>query len=67
MPLSIYTMILLLLLTQAKDTRPHLPVMVYIHGGGFVCGSTSEYPPHPLLNEDVVVVTIQYRLGVLGK
>ncbi|MPC25228.1 Venom carboxylesterase-6 [Portunus trituberculatus] len=51
---------------KAKDSRPHLPVMVYIHGGGFVCGSTSEYPPYPLLNEDVVIVTLQYRLGILG-
>ncbi|KAK8396512.1 hypothetical protein O3P69_005512 [Scylla paramamosain] len=51
---------------KAKDTRPHLPVMVFLHGGGFVCGSSSEYPPHVMLNEDVVLVTVQYRLGILG-
>jgi carboxylesterase type B len=43
--------------------------MVFIHGGGFSVGSgTSElYGPDYLLNEDVVVVTINYRLGALGK
>lgn len=51
---------------KPMDTRPHLPVMVYIHGGGYLCGSTSEYPPYALLNEDVVLVTVQYRLGILG-
>lgn len=45
------------------------PVMVYIHGGGFVFGSGSE----PLYDgtsfatqHDVVVVTCNYRLGLLG-
>ncbi len=45
------------------------PVMVYIHGGGFVIGSGSE----PLFDgtsfttqHDLVVVTCNYRLGLLG-
>jgi carboxylesterase type B len=43
--------------------------MVFIHGGGFNTGSgTSEfYGPDYFLNEDVVVVTMNYRLGALGK
>ena len=41
-------------------------VMVYIHGGGFTQGSGDEYDPTPLLEEDVIVVTINYRLGGLG-
>ncbi|XP_006155639.1 cocaine esterase [Tupaia chinensis] len=45
----------------------HLPVMVWIHGGGFVLGTASMYDGSVLAAfEDVVVVTIQYRLGVLG-
>ncbi len=47
--------------------RSRLPVMVWIHGGGNVEGS-QEWPPlgPTLANHGVVVVTINYRLGVLG-
>lgn len=43
--------------------------MLYIHGGGFTCGSGSStvYGPEYLLDEDIVLVTINYRLGPLGK
>lgn len=44
-----------------------LPVMVFIHGGGFLFCSADEYLPHALLDHDVVLVVIQYRLGVLGE
>ncbi|XP_049999595.1 acylcarnitine hydrolase-like isoform X2 [Alexandromys fortis] len=45
----------------------NLPVMVWIHGGGLVVGMASMYDGSILaVTEDVVVVTIQYRLGVLG-
>jgi para-nitrobenzyl esterase len=41
--------------------------MVWIHGGGFVTGSGSEYDAHILAEtQDVIVVTINYRLGALG-
>ncbi|XP_068244747.1 juvenile hormone esterase-like [Palaemon carinicauda] len=43
-----------------------LPVMVWIHGGGFILGGASDFDPSPLMTEDVVVVIIQYRLGALG-
>ncbi|KAK3874952.1 hypothetical protein Pcinc_020141 [Petrolisthes cinctipes] len=44
-----------------------LPVMVYIHGGSFTMGSIEPYNPSPLmLHNNVIVVTIQYRLGILG-
>jgi para-nitrobenzyl esterase len=45
------------------------PVMVWIHGGGFVIGSGSQaiYDGGPLVRRgDVVVVTVNYRLGPLG-
>lgn len=40
--------------------------MVYIHGGNFLRGSASEYEPDYLLDEDIVLVVIQYRLGMFG-
>lgn len=44
-----------------------LPVLVWIHGGGNVEGS-AEWPPlgEALAREGVVVVSINYRLGVFG-
>lgn len=44
-----------------------LQVMVWIHGGALIGGSASEFDGSKLVaSEDVIVVTIQYRLGVLG-
>jgi para-nitrobenzyl esterase len=45
-----------------------LPVMFWIHGGGYLAGAASE-PRHNgdfLPNKGIVLVTINYRLGVLG-
>jgi para-nitrobenzyl esterase len=42
------------------------PVMVFIHGGAFLAGESDDYGPRRLLGRDVVVVTINYRLGALG-
>jgi len=43
------------------------PVMVWIHGGSLFVGESDDYDPTRLVErEDVVVVTINYRLGVLG-
>ena len=44
------------------------PVMFFIHGGGFQLGASTIdfYGPDILVDEDVVIVTINYRLGVLG-
>jgi para-nitrobenzyl esterase len=42
------------------------PVMVYIHGGAFLFGESDDYGPRRLLNSNVVVVTINYRLAALG-
>lgn len=45
----------------------HRPVIVYIHGGSFNYGAGSNYQPDTLVTRgDAVVVTINYRLGVLG-
>ncbi|MEQ1785338.1 MAG: carboxylesterase family protein, partial [Hyphomonadaceae bacterium] len=49
-------------------TRAKRPVMVWIHGGGFVNGSGSAelYDGSELAKRGVVVVTINYRLGRFG-
>ncbi|CAH3129352.1 unnamed protein product [Porites lobata] len=43
-----------------------LPVMVYIHGGGYVLGTAITSPSDILALHGVVVVIIQYRLGPFG-
>ena len=45
-----------------------LPVMVWIYGGGFVCGSTSEARQDGarLAQQGVVVVSMNYRLNIFG-
>ncbi len=48
------------------DARRHRPVMVWIHGGAFSVGESDVYDPARLVAQDVVVVTINYRLGALG-
>ncbi|XP_062317145.1 cocaine esterase isoform X2 [Osmerus eperlanus] len=49
----------------AQDAK--LPVMVWIHGGGFTMGSASMFDGSALAAyQDVVVVMVQYRLGLLG-
>lgn len=43
------------------------PVMVWVHGGGFLNGSSDIYNARSLTTRgDIVVVTINYRLGALG-
>ncbi|XP_067631087.1 carboxylic ester hydrolase isoform X2 [Eurosta solidaginis] len=48
-----------------RSTSP-LPVMVWIHGGGFLFGSSKNTLPLSLMCEDVIVVTLNYRLGAWG-
>lgn len=53
--------------TPPAGTADKRPVMVWIHGGGFVNGSADIYNARWLAAQgDVVVVTINYRLGALG-
>ncbi|XP_058834553.1 glutactin-like isoform X2 [Topomyia yanbarensis] len=42
------------------------PVMFFIHGGGFYEGSGANQTPEFLLEKDIVLVVVQYRLGPLG-
>jgi para-nitrobenzyl esterase len=44
-----------------------LPVFVWIHGGALITGTGAIYDPTVMVAEnDIVVVTINYRLGALG-
>ncbi len=45
-----------------------LPVMVWIHGGGFLAGAGSEprYTNSALVSKGVILVTLNYRLNVFG-
>ena len=50
----------------ARPADPR-PVMVWIHGGGFLNGSSDIYDARWLATRgDIVVVTVNYRLGALG-
>ncbi len=54
--------------TPAKDAGARLPVMVWIHGGGYQAGASHE-PRHDgvrFARNGVVLVTLNYRLGVFG-
>ena len=54
--------------TPAKSASEKLPVMVWIHGGGFAIGASSQsvYDGEPLAAQGVVLVSINYRLGIFG-
>lgn len=62
--ISIETLIL-----PSADLRPRdekLPVLVYIHGGGYSTLGSNFYDAKILMDEDIVLVTINYRLGAFG-
>ncbi|NXJ73188.1 SASB hydrolase, partial [Trogon melanurus] len=58
--LNVYTPI-------STEKQEKLPVFVWIHGGGLTFGDASSYDGSALAALDnVVVVAIQYRLGIIG-
>jgi para-nitrobenzyl esterase len=54
--------------TAAKSPSDKRPVMVWIHGGAFTrgSGSTPTYNGEALAKKGVVLVTVNYRLGIFG-
>jgi para-nitrobenzyl esterase len=54
--------------TPAQKAGAKLPVLVWIHGGGFVIGSSAQpgYDGSVLANQGIVVVSMNYRLGPYG-
>ncbi|XP_046988375.1 esterase FE4-like [Schistocerca americana] len=51
--------------TTQLEGKPQ-PVLVWVHGGSFANGSSRLYQPDVLLDQQLVVVTLNYRLGALG-
>ena len=48
-------------------SHSHLPVYLWIHGGALVTGTGADYDPSVMVAENnIIVVTINYRLGALG-
>ena len=52
--------------TAAKVSSDRRPVMVWIHGGALTGGAGSIYDGEALAKKGVVLVTVNYRLGVFG-
>src|SRR5579871_66836 len=54
--------------SPAKSASDHVPVLVWIYGGGFSAGATSEptYSGEKLAKRGVVLVSIAYRVGQMG-
>ncbi len=53
---------------KPSGNQSNLPVLVYIHGGSLTNGSGagSDYNGESMAKQGVIMVTIQYRLGVFG-
>lgn len=56
--------------TKTLDSGKKLPVIVWLHGGGYFAGSSIEQTAYDgfnmCMNGDVVVVSINHRLNILG-
>ena len=54
--------------TPAKKTEEKLPVLVWFFGGGLQCGypAEMEFDGERIARRGIVVVTVNYRVGVLG-
>lgn len=48
------------------DASDGYPVIIWIHGGGFRRGAATQYEMRSLVEQRIIVVSIQYRLGSLG-
>lgn len=48
------------------DTKAKKPVMLWLHGGGFDSGTSAWNPGMGLAKNDVVVVSINHRLNIMG-
>jgi len=50
-----------------QNTKAKLPVLVWIHGGGYFDGASNDYDPTKLVTQGkLVVVTLNYRLNLFG-
>lgn len=46
-----------------------LPVLVFLHGGGFSFGSSDSklFAPDYLMDQNIMLVTLNYRLNIFGE
>ncbi|TFY71854.1 hypothetical protein EVG20_g1159 [Dentipellis fragilis] len=54
---------------NTPSQRSPLPVIVYIHGGGYDAGNGTYYPAQDFVKESnysVISINVQYRLGLFG-
>ncbi|PBC26975.1 Neuroligin-4, Y-linked [Apis cerana cerana] len=51
-----------------KKEKSGLPVMVYVYGGKFSTGNASsdKFPPNYIMDQDVILVLMNYRVNILG-
>ncbi|XP_064118209.1 esterase E4-like [Macrobrachium nipponense] len=43
-----------------------LPVLFFLHGGNYLRGTSASLGPRKLMREDVVLITANFRIGILG-
>lgn len=53
-------------ITPAKKRNENLPVLVWIHGGGFITGSANQNDGSGFAKQGIVFASIEYRTGALG-
>ena len=53
---------------KPNNDKTNLPILVFIHGGSLTTGSSAfeDYNGEEMAKKDVIMITIQYRLGVFG-
>lgn len=58
----------MILLNDIVGGAKRKTVLVWIHGGAFVGGEANDlaFGPDILLTQDIILITIQYRLGIFG-
>ncbi|XP_076683873.1 esterase FE4-like [Andrena cerasifolii] len=64
----LYLNIFVPMLSEKCSGDSKLPVMVFIHGGKYMIGSSDSrlYSPEYLMDQNIILVTINYRLNVMG-
>lgn len=53
---------------RPNNNKINLPILVFIHGGSLTIGTSAyeDYNGEEMAKKDVIMITIQYRLGVFG-
>nr|XP_033327391.1 venom carboxylesterase-6-like [Megalopta genalis] len=64
----LYLNVFVPVLSEERRTKAKLPVVVFVHGGRYIFGSSNshEMSPEYLMNENLVLVTLNYRLSIMG-